>query len=276
MITKDDEAIFSYWMERHASWFDQLVILDGSSSNITRELASRYENILYFHEKEVDIKSKDDQGLRHALHEKLKGLYATPFWVLLCHPDEFYYHDPRKLLPLFEEEGADLVQWNALQVLPHPTEKEAYAKCPEAPAFELFHHFYHFGTHAFKEFRLFLSSEEISYFEEGHGRVYPEGLHQVSSFHPTLLHYKVLSLDPDKYEENGNHLTHFAEFGHTGIRGQYGEGKVIRSSEDFFTESYFSPAYRMPYSHCDYFGGVLTVHNMGEEFVATPRILIEQ
>jgi hypothetical protein len=63
---------------------------------------------------QVQDRAKTDQTLRRVVHRRIRSVFGSGVWVMLCHPDEFFYHDPRMVAAAAQAEGADHVFWWAL------------------------------------------------------------------------------------------------------------------------------------------------------------------
>ena len=141
-------------------------------------------------------RAKTDQTLRRVVHRRIRSVFGSGVWVMLCHPDEFFYHDPRTVAAAAQAEGADHVFWWALHsltltltltlnltlaltltltltrwalhVLPHPSERAAYEGGGDDNAlvqrhFRHFHHSFEGGGRPFLEGRLFRDSRGVQY-----------------------------------------------------------------------------------------------------------------
>src|SRR5690606_38180114 len=108
-------------MARHNALFEKIAVVDGSDDEGTTNCCRRYENILYSRDPAPPI---TEQTLRAASWPMLEGHVLRGDGVMLCHPDEFYIHDPREFLRVRRQ----VIRWAALHVLPHPSEKEAWAR----------------------------------------------------------------------------------------------------------------------------------------------------
>lgn len=97
--------------------------LDGSEHNHTRDAIDAYlsvcgnrrSDVHYMNERDADViaymKSvyahapnrviKNDQSLRSVVHHKIRLLYGHGRWIMLCHPDEFFYHNPKQVNELW-------------------------------------------------------------------------------------------------------------------------------------------------------------------------------
>ena len=175
------------------------------------------------HHTQVQDPAKTDQTLRRVVHRRIRSVFGSGVWVMLCHPDEFFYHDPRKVAAAAQAEGADHVFWWALHVLPHPSERVAYEGGGDALVQQRFRHFHHSFEGAgrpFLEGRLFRDARGVQY-GRAHFQTLPaEGLSApwrqlgaewLSTWHgtaesaaiqgPAYLHYKVVEPDPSHYVE---------------------------------------------------------------------------
>ena len=126
MIVKDEGELLTKWLSTHLRDFDSIVCVDGSESNETFQLLQGFKNIDYIHERELRLKQYTDTEIRQSALDILTEKYGYGFWVTIAHCDEFYYHDPRKIVQLAEDENIDGIYWYALHVLPHPSEFSAF------------------------------------------------------------------------------------------------------------------------------------------------------
>ncbi|CAL6331980.1 unnamed protein product [Bathycoccus prasinos] len=190
----------------------------------------------------------------------LTSKYGYGFWVTMAHCDEFYYHDPNKIVQLAEEEGVDGIFWFALHVLPHPSEFENYKANPMLSATTLFHHYHYYGEKGgFADFRSFKHSPRV-HFRRKWSVMLPEGLRNVWSKHPAYLHYKVKQINPKNYDSSGHNLKNFAQARKHGSKNKNGEMVTtglswpINTEKDFFVTSYRG---KPKYKKCRRFDGNL-------------------
>mmetsp|Transcript_2446 Transcript_2446/g.4745 ORF Transcript_2446/g.4745 Transcript_2446/m.4745 type:complete len:435 (+) Transcript_2446:176-1480(+) len=234
MITKEDHAILEEWLEANLRFLDGLVLLDGSEGGASRGIFDRFRDastrrlhLHYMHEATtpalVQDPTKTDQTLRRVVHRRIRSVFGSGVWIMLCHPDEFFYHDPRTVAAAAQAEGADHVFWWALQVLPHPSERAAYEGGRGALVQHRFRHFHHSFEGAgrpFLEGRLFRDARGVQY-GRAHFQTLPAkglsspwrrlGSEWLSTWHgtaeaatirgPAYLHYKVVEPDPSHYVE---------------------------------------------------------------------------
>ena len=118
MITKDDHAVLHEWLVANTPFLDGLVLLDGSQGNASREIVDQFRaatprglrTIQYMHEESEPAFQRDvaktDQTLRRVVHRRIRSIFGSGVWVMLCHPDEFFYHDPRRVAATAQAEAA--------------------------------------------------------------------------------------------------------------------------------------------------------------------------
>lgn len=251
MITRGDEGVLGEWLRANMRFLDALVMLDGSSPPATdgdgeaprptrtrevlgaflAECPERAADVHYLHEwdealRPLLVMAANDQTLRAIVHRRIREVYRTDelrAWVLIAHPDEFYYDDPRAVAAHAEAAGADHSYWNALHVLPHPSERAAY-EARRAPLvqrrFRHFHHDLRGLGQPMLEGRLFRDGPAIAFGEEHYVTLPEVGLRapwptaggwQAERLRarrargepleraPSYLHYKVVDADPSAY-----------------------------------------------------------------------------
>jgi hypothetical protein len=139
------------------------------------ECGGRALDIVYLHEQDEGPRSiwrllpKSDQTLRAAAHARARQAFRTAesrAWILLCHPDEFPYDDPRAVAAGAQRVGHDHSFWFALHVLPHTSERAAWERGERAPNVQArwrhFHHDRGGQGHPFLEGRLFRDGPQVS------------------------------------------------------------------------------------------------------------------
>jgi hypothetical protein len=267
LLTKDDEAILDEWCRDQLRHYDAVVCLDGSEGDQTARLLGRYgDRVAYLHERDCWIPYKTDHGLRRAAHEEVVRRFGTDNWVMCCHPDEFCYHDPRRVADRAQREGHDLICWYSLHVLPHPDELADWPRRQALPVRERFRH-YHWGYRdtglPWVEDRLYRNGLRVHWDHVTHGLVRPYRVERPAPFRPALLHYKVFRTDLGWYEAAGpaaHYRTHWA-----GLPNRTGLPFAVGRLEDLFVRSF--PGY----ARCDRFNGTLPhAWNMGEEYRPQP------
>jgi hypothetical protein len=181
---------------------------------------------------------------------------------MVCHPDEFCYHDPRKIAMKAEAEGYDSVAWYSCHFLPHSNDLRSWEKFKKLPVQERVR-YYHWGYRTselpWRENRLYRNGPGVMWDRSTHGSTEPHGLKQRAPWYPILMHYKCYSTDMDEYEptpENTLFKHHWR-----GLEHRTGLAYSVKQFEDFFVSSY--PGY----DHCDKFEGKFDHSwNMGEAY----------
>ncbi|MBI3467732.1 MAG: hypothetical protein HY000_32390 [Planctomycetes bacterium] len=263
MITRDDEAIFDTWCADQLPLFDAVVCLDGSTTETTAKLASRFgEKLVYLHERDFDIPHKTDHGLRRVVHLEIVRRFGSGHWIMCCHLDEFCYHDPRKIVALAEEGGFDLVSWYSPHFYPHPSELTDWEERRLLPVPNR-HRYYHWGYIStglpWIEDRLYRDGPCVHWDEATHGSVRPHGIQREAPFHPIFRHFKVYATDTSWCELSGGR-THYRHHW-VGLEHRTGLPYRVERFDDLFVESV------LKYSFCDRFDGYFDQPwNIGEQF----------
>lgn len=266
MITKDDHPIFEDWCRSQLALYDAVVCLDGSAGTETARVAERFaDRLVYLREGDFAIPHKTNHGLRHVVHREIVRRFGHGHWVMLCHPDEFCYHAPRKVAAKAEREGYDQVSWFSPHFYPHPDEWADWERLRRRPIPERHTH-YHWSYRGdgfpWCEDRLYRDRAAVTWDDQTHGSTRPHGLTRSAPFHPILRHYKVLFTDPTWYDVGGGaacYRTHWC-----GLEHRAGLPFPVRQATDFFVRSVRN------YARCDRFEGTFPhPWNMGEEFRPT-------
>jgi len=90
------------WLFRHHRLFDKLVIVDGSKSDYIASLANSYQNVILLKEETLQLTTISDQTLRGPAMTVLGNPVGS--WIMICHADEFWTIDPRRLVMENEQE----------------------------------------------------------------------------------------------------------------------------------------------------------------------------
>jgi hypothetical protein len=254
MITKDDQAIFEDWCRSQLRFYDAVVCLDGSVTNDTKQIANNFaDKIVYLHERDHDIPSKTDHGLRRVVHKEITRRFGVGNWVMCCHADEFCYHDPRKIIGRAAELGFDAVAWHSLQFYPHPDELPSWPLLQSLPIQERcrYYHWNYQGTGLpWCEDRLYLNAQHVWWDHKTHGSVRPHGVSRVASFRPILQHYKVITAELDWYKCQGGKTIYRHHW--QGSEHKTGLPYSVDSVEDFFVSC-------VPgYLNCERFDGTIS------------------
>ena len=135
LITKDDNLIIHSWFRECRKYFDYLVVVDGSTQNLTRELCAAHKDTIYIRDPET---RPTDHTLRHHGWEHLKDHVELGDWIFVCHVDEFYIDNPRDYL----QSQNNLFYWFPLLILPHPSEAVEWIMNEQTDPIKLFKHFW--------------------------------------------------------------------------------------------------------------------------------------
>ena len=248
VMTRNDDLIIEHWVKKHINVFDKISVVDGSDGDFTRKLCKEY-HLLYT--KDPTDKPFHEQYLREAAFNNLKPHMKLGEWVGCFMPDEWVYHDPRKVAEIANRPDGysyDSISWNQLNVLPHPSEKEEYYKSIEENTFnptKVFkHYWFRDNTKTCFEPRMFrytgdeVWTHQIPSENPVAGRIEPVSHTRKAPFIPTYFHYKVFDLNPANYKNDG--FAHFENSNlNTGIG--YGKGQDVRTIETvedlFFDEN---------------------------------------
>ena len=151
MVTMDEAPILADWLEVHMPSLGGLAVLDASkdrhaTSRVLRSFAAACgHDIHVWHESEHPPASHSDQDVRAVALDLLRSKFGPSNWVMLCHADEFWYHEPALLAEVMPRK-CTAVPWYALQVLPHPAEYERFVANVELPPLETRFAHFHYGT----------------------------------------------------------------------------------------------------------------------------------
>ena len=238
MITKDDDLIIGQWLNKHSNLFEKIAVVDGSTTDYTKNLTKKFSNVIYCRDPDSHI---TDQTLRHEGWQHLKPFISLGDWIFLCHPDEFYVHDPQTIKNNLETEKAELSVWLPLVVLPHPEEASARIKSKDKDATSIFKHFWwkagqspHFEHRMWKYIKEPIWNLEIKTPSCG---VIPQNCwkQKLSTGIPIYLHYRCYNLDLNIYNPNdGSYKKSTFNQGKSDADEKHGIGRMIKNFDDFF------------------------------------------
>jgi hypothetical protein len=268
LITKDDHGVFGDWCLDQLHFYDAVVCLDGSDGEETARIAKEFEDrLIYLRERDFAIPHKTDHGLRDLVHREIIRRFGHGHWIFCCHPDEFCYHDPRKIMVEADRGGFDQVSWFSPHFYPHPDEWPDWETRRHQPITDR-HRYYHWSYRGdgfpWCEDRLYRDSPGVKWDGKTHGNVRPFGLSRSAPFRPILRHYKVLVTDPVFYDVSASaahYRTHWV-----GTSARTGVPFPVHQAKDLFVRSVKN------YARCDKFEGTFPhPWNMGEEYRPTPH-----
>lgn len=208
LVTKDDGQIlceFAFYVLRH---FDAVVVIDGSVSSLAREVLQRVPNVIYLHEDQLGLLDYTDGEMRKRGHEEIIRRYGQKGqWIHMLHTDEFPIHNIRTVTAAAERTGADTIKWQALHVLPHPTEFPKFMRCGQGLVHNLFRHYHYMDNSkgGFQEYRTFRNFKGSAFRGEWCETVPKFGLRKTWSprMQPAYLHYKLWNLTLSTYTPDG-------------------------------------------------------------------------
>jgi hypothetical protein len=203
LITKDDDLVVEDWFKEFHNTFDSIVVVDGSTSSLTKNVCSLYSNTVYMRDPKCHI---TDQTLRHHGWQELVKIAVEGDWIYICHVDEFYIHDPR----LFLHSQGNVALWMPLVVLPHPSEAPSWITAQKKNPRSLFkHYWWRRGTLPHLEHRMWRYVKEpfwnIELRQPSCGTIPHNYLtERVLSEVPLYFHYKCYDLSMSAYRTDGS------------------------------------------------------------------------
>jgi len=238
MITKDDDLIIGPWLNKHSNLFEKIAIVDGSTTNYTKNLSKTFSNVIYCRDPDSHI---TDQTLRNEGWQHLKPFVAKGDWIFLCHPDEFYVHDIPAVLNAINDTDAILCLWLPLVILPHPDEASAWIKSKNKDVSSIFKHFWwSAGKWPHLEDRMWkYVKEPVWNLEEKNPscRVIPHNYFNSlkTSVVPVYLHYSCYNLDLNAYNQiDGSYKKSTFNQGKSAGEKNHGIKRTIKNFDDFF------------------------------------------
>lgn len=209
LMTCDEEDCIREVMDEHTKYFDTILCLDGSSDK-TEEIIRSYPQVKYFL-RDKDIinqlpNRKIEDGARQFLLEKAQELFGCEGWFTLLHGDEIFYDNPVKMAERAEREGAEKINWSAMNFFMHTSDfgkdwdaissvqKRVTWYCP-----------------GFLEIRSFKNKKGIYYKLEDRHKVLPYGIgwHMFSKY-PVYKHYPFRSVAQMRKKKEQHTKTGFA------------------------------------------------------------------
>jgi len=136
MIVKDEVDVIEDYLGNISRYVDSLYVLDGSSDG-TEKILKNHPLVKYYIRDEDLPKTVDglevfnkhnkiSDGARHFLHEKAKELDPDAEWVILCHPDEFIFHDLHNTLVKAKVSKKTGVHGSGLFFYPHTSQADKW------------------------------------------------------------------------------------------------------------------------------------------------------
>jgi len=265
LITRGDHEAFGDWCRDQLAFYKAVVCLDGSDEDDTRRQAEEFsDRLIYLHERQFNIPSKGDHGLRRIVHQELTDRFGINIWIMCCHTDEYCYHDPRRIAEKASREGFDFVSWFSPHFYPHPSELADLSERLRRPVQDRFSHYHwsYFGNDVpWIEDRMYKAASHVQWDETTHGSVRPHGLYRQAPFHPILRHFKVCTIDLAAFELGNTTTLYKQHWQDQPSQFRTGLPYPVHHVEDLFVMS-------VPkYVCCNRFDGSFeTTWNMGEQY----------
>jgi len=205
LITKDDDLLVDDWFTENHATFDSIVVVDGSTTDITRRCVERYENTTYLRDPESHI---TDQTLRKHGWDELRKTAELGDWIFICHVDEFYIHHPKTLMGV----DGNVMFWLPMVILPHPSEAPNWIVSKDKRPRQLFRHYW-WRNKQFPhcEHRMFRYVKEPIWNTETRRPscgVIPHNYYNETycALAPLYYHYKCYNLSLSAYSDGGGFL----------------------------------------------------------------------
>ena len=196
MLTYENHEVLDTWLDCYSSMFNKIFNLDGSNiyKNEINNLLKKHK-VKNSHEDEFTNFSKTDHGLRSIVFNQIKNYINSDkdslnneYWIVLCHPDEFYTEPFIEIIKEASRDNCTLINANNLHVCPLKNELQSWL---ENKTFKIFNNFVYPG---FSEKRIFKYEQYYTYEENKHSSVVPINLQERKhQRHLNILHYKIIN-----------------------------------------------------------------------------------
>jgi hypothetical protein len=238
MLSRDNINFLDDWFSLFSHQFDKIFVLDGSLQfrDESKRVFLKFD-VDYSHDSDFLFHKKTDHSLRKVVFDKIKSFIshdriANPlleYWVVLCHPDEFFVEKFSDLIMKASQNNQDLIIFNALHNMPHRNDMKQFLLSND---YKDLNYFIHKKNCAFRENRIFKFSPELQY-THNHSLVIPHGLNRKNSnlFFGNYLHYKVPLLDVRLFDANSM-ISNISQW--SSLSTHYPPGHVILTLDDFF------------------------------------------
>lgn len=126
MMTCNEEDCIKEVMDEHVKYFDEILVLDGSSDR-TEEILRGYPQVKYFIKDQEIINKlpnhKFKDGARQFILAKAQEMYGYDGWFTLLHGDEIFYDNPIEMAKRAEKERAEKINWYVMDFFLHTSDK---------------------------------------------------------------------------------------------------------------------------------------------------------
>jgi hypothetical protein len=175
MMTYNEGDLIADVLAANASYFDAILVLDGSTDDTESILKSCDKVVYILKDNDLVPKRKVRDGARQFLLEKAQEMFPIEGWFTLLHGDEIFVDDPNHIIARAEASGAERVNWHPLAFFLHTSQKDSYD-----PSKSLVDQAYYYQP----------GSLEIRQFKNKPGIFY--NLNQMSNVVPTGIGWKPL------------------------------------------------------------------------------------
>ncbi len=187
LMTYNEVDIIKEVMDHNLTFFDKILVLDGSDDGTT-EIIKSYKNVVYLlHDKDIVPKRKTSDGMRQFLLEKAQEMFPIEGWFTILHGDEILVDNPNDIAQRAEKAGAEIVNWHALNFFLHTSEKNKKITLTQSIQSQVTHY-----SPGGLEIRQFKNKPNIFYDITETGRVFPYGIKQKPLLdYPIFKHYVI-------------------------------------------------------------------------------------
>jgi FkbM family methyltransferase len=131
LLMKDEDDILEEYLDKIVNFYDNILVLDGSSSEEGKNICSKYPEVI-FYAKDKEFTEHSGDWIRGFLYERIKQVCPDKQWVGILHPDEFPSSDTLDFLTYINRNFplSDSAMIRNIHYFPHITQKKdwKYAK----------------------------------------------------------------------------------------------------------------------------------------------------
>lgn len=126
LMTCNEEDCIEEVMNEHTRYFDNILVLDGSSDR-TEEIIRSYDAVKYFLKDSEIIdqlpNKKFEDGARQFILARAQEMFGYDGWFTLLHGDEIFHDNPVEMAERADKEGAEKINWYAMNFFLHTSDK---------------------------------------------------------------------------------------------------------------------------------------------------------
>lgn len=192
LMTYNEADVIDEMMAHNRHFVDTIFVLDGSDDGTAERLNAYSEVELILKDSEVAPNARVRDYHRQALLDAAHERYGVGHWFTLMHGDEFFHDDPRDIAERAEKQGANRVNWAAMQFFMHSSDEPLDTSLPVQERLTWYSPFW-------VEIRQFKTTKNTHYAQK-HGQVIPERVGWQPYFKmPLFKHYPFRS--PEQMQE---------------------------------------------------------------------------